>query len=62
MAQSKNNPVLIRNEQEENRQVKRDLAWVLTLNGIFFAILLVLFFVNRASGKVDQFFSKILKF
>jgi len=58
----KPNPVLIRNEQEEYKQVKRDLIFVLVLNGIFLLVLLGLFFLNKSSGVVDSFFSKILKF
>jgi hypothetical protein len=59
---AKPNPVLIRNEQEEYKQVKKDLTFVLILNGAFFLILLGLFFLNQSTGKVDGFFSKLLKF
>jgi hypothetical protein len=56
------NPVLIRNEQEEYKQVKKDLIFVLLLNGFFFLVLLGLFFLNKSTGKIDWFFSKILHF
>ena len=59
---NKQNPIKVRNEAEEYQQVRRDLVKVLILNGIFLAILLGLFFLNRTGGKVDQFFAKILKF
>jgi len=59
---NKHNPVLIRNEEEEQAQVRRDLIFVIVLNAIFFATLLGLFFLNRSSGKVDQFFAHLLKF
>ena len=59
---AKQNPVLIRNEQEEYRQVRRDLIFVISLNVIFFALLIALFFFNRSTGKVDAFFGHFLKF
>lgn len=59
---AKNNPVLIRNEEDEHAQVRRDLIFVVTLNLIFLAILLGLFFYNRTTGQVDAFFSRLLKF
>lgn len=56
------NPILIRNEEDEYRQVRRDLMFVLALNLIFLALLLGLYFFNRSSGKVDEFFFHLLKF
>ena len=56
------NPVLIRNEQEEYKQVRRDLIFVISLNVIFFALLIGLFFFNHSTGKVDGLFSHLLKF
>ena len=47
---------------EEVSQVRKDLARVLILNGILLAILIGLFFWNKATGDLDQFFAKILKF
>ena len=58
----KNNPVLIRNEEDEYRQVRRDLIFVITMNAIFLGILVGLFFFNRATGRVDSFFAHLLKF
>lgn len=58
----KNNPVLIRNEQEEYRQVRRDLIFVISMNLVFLAILVGLFFFNRSTGRVDSFFAHFLKF
>jgi hypothetical protein len=58
----KNNQVLIRNEEEENKQVRKDLMFVLLVNGLMLAGLLVLFFLNRSSGVVDKFFANLLKF
>jgi hypothetical protein len=59
---NKQNPISVRNEDEEYRQVQKDLVKVLVLNGIFFALLLGLYFWNRATGAVDQFFASLLKF
>ncbi len=59
---NKQNPILVRNEEEEYRQVKRDLVKVLVLNGLFFILLLGLYFWNRASGVIDNFFASLLKF
>lgn len=59
---AKNNPVLIRNEEEETAQVRRDLIFVVTLNVVFLAALIGLYFFNHATGKVDSFFTHFLKF
>jgi len=56
------NPVLIRNEEEENQQIKRDLTFVIVLNVIFIATLIGLYFYNRSTGQVDAFFTHLLKF
>lgn len=58
----KNNQVLIRNEEEENKQVRKDMVFVLIVNGLMLAGLLALFFLNRSSGAVDKFFANLLKF
>lgn len=58
----KQNPVLIRNEHEERVQVSRDLRLVIGLNVLLLALLAGLFFYNRATGQVDNFFSNLLKF
>lgn len=59
---AKQNPVLIRNEHEEQRQVRHDLVFVITMNVIFLAILIALFFINKSTGAVDKFFANLLKF
>ncbi len=59
---AKNNPVLIRNEEDEQRQVRHDLIFVVTMNLIFLALLLGLYFFNRTTGRVDSFFGHLLKF
>lgn len=59
---AKQNPVLVRNEEEEYRQVRKDLMFVVTMNLVFFIILVGLFFYNRATGNVDTFFAHLLKF
>ncbi len=59
---TKHNPVLIRNEEDEMRQVRKDLTFVVTLNLFFFVLLLALFFFNKATGKVDAWFAHFLKF
>jgi len=58
----KPNPVMIRNEQEEQTQVRRDLFLVISLNAVFAAVLVGLYFFNRATGQVDTFFVNLLKF
>lgn len=58
----KQNPVSVRGDQEENRQVRHDLFFTLSLNGLFLALLVVLYFVNRSTGAVDNFFSNLFKF
>jgi len=50
------------NNQDDYRQVRHDLIFVLTMNAIFFAILIGLYFVNRATGQIDSFFVNLLKF
>jgi hypothetical protein len=57
-----NNPVLVRNEQEEYSQVRKDLIFVVVLNVIFLVLLLGLFFFNRSTSGVDSFFAHLLKF
>ena len=59
---AKFNPVLVRNEEDEHAQVRRDLIFVVWMNLVFLALLLGLFFYNRATGGVDTFFSHLLKF
>jgi len=58
----KNNPVLVRNEEQEQTQVRRDLIFVVTMNLLFFAALVGLYFYNRATGQVDSFFARFLNF
>ena len=59
---AKHNPILIRNEEDEYRQVRRDLIFVMTLNGIFLILLLGLYFYDHGTGRVDAFFAHLLKF
>lgn len=59
---AKNNAVSVVNDQQENRQVRKDLIFVVTMNLIFFVILIGLFLWNRSTGAVDSFFSNLLKF
>ncbi|MBX4187221.1 MAG: hypothetical protein KW802_03135 [Candidatus Doudnabacteria bacterium] len=58
----KNNPISVRNEQEEYTQIRGDLVFVVIMNLVFLAILLGLYFFNQANGRVDQFFAQLLKF
>ncbi|MGE5297555.1 MAG: hypothetical protein ACM3KM_00110 [Acidobacteriaceae bacterium] len=58
----KQNPVLVNRQEDENKQVGKDLVKVVLLNLVFFAILFGLFFFNRTTGKVDHFFSHLLRF
>ena len=59
---AKNNPILIRNEEDEHAQVRHDLIFVVIMNLVFLGLLLGLFFFNRATGRVDSFFAHLLKF
>ena len=56
------NKVLVYNEEQEFKQVRKDLVTVISLNAFFFALLIGLFFFNRPGGKVDLFFTKLLGF
>lgn len=58
----KPNRIIIRNEEEEYAQVRKDLIFVLIFNSLFFILLFALYFWNRVSGVVDGFFGKLLKF
>jgi len=58
----KPNSVQIVKEEEENRQVKKDLVKVIVLNALFLALLFSLYFFNKATGNVDGFFAQLLKF
>ena len=58
----KNKNVSTYNEEHENRLVRRDLIQVIVLNLVLFGAMLALYFVNRASGSVDSFFSQFIKF
>jgi len=59
---NKNSSVAIRNEDEEIRQVRKDLTFVIIMNLVFLILLIGLYFFNHSSGKVDQFFAHLLKF
>jgi hypothetical protein len=56
------NKVLVYSEEQEYKQVRKDLITVISLNAFFFAMLIGLFFFNRSSGKVDHFFTSLLGF
>jgi hypothetical protein len=53
---------IAQNDEQEAVIVKKDLKFVITLNLILAAALIGLYFANRSTGKVDQFFATILKF
>ena len=59
---AKQNAVPVYQEDQENKQVRRDLITVIVLNLIFFAVLIGLYLWNRATGGVDHFFGNLLKF
>jgi hypothetical protein len=56
------NQLVNQKEQEEYRQVRRDLIFVISLNIILFAVLIGLYFYNHSTGQVDEFFAHLLKF
>lgn len=49
-------------DEQESRIVRKDLIFVVSMNLLFLAALIGLFFLNRSTGKVDQFFAHLLKF
>jgi hypothetical protein len=49
-------------EDEEYAQVRRDLIRVVIMNTIFFGALFVLYFWNRSTNGVTEFFDKFIKF
>ena len=62
MLMAKPNPIAVRQEEDEHAQVRRDLIFVITLNAIFLAVLIGLFFYNRETGAVDGLFSKLFHY
>lgn len=52
----------IAGDEIEARQVRHDLIFVISLNILFFAVLIGLYVINRSSGAVDKFFAHLLKF
>jgi hypothetical protein len=56
------NQISIRSQEAEQKQIKRDVFTTLGWNAFFLIVLFVLYFVNKSSGLVDQFFAKVLNF
>lgn len=48
--------------EAEYRIIKFDLIKVLALNLVYLAIILGLYFANRSSGFLDNWFAKVLHF
>ncbi|MBU6447671.1 hypothetical protein KGQ24_02415 [Patescibacteria group bacterium] len=48
--------------QEEYRVIRHDLYKVLILNSIYLAAILILYFTNKNSHYLDNWFAKILHF
>ncbi|MBI2607313.1 MAG: hypothetical protein HYW51_00600 [Candidatus Doudnabacteria bacterium] len=59
---SKHNQVSIHNEEEETRQLKREMISSFVWNVLFLALLFVLFFIDQATGLIDNFFARLFKF
>jgi hypothetical protein len=59
---AKNTPISSQEDAVEYRIVKKDLIFVVTMSLIFLGILVGLFFWNRSTSGVDNFFSHLLKF
>jgi hypothetical protein len=53
---------ITQNDQAEYHQIRKDLIFVVCMNLVFLVALLGLYFFNRATGRVDLFFSHLLKF
>lgn len=57
---------LMNNSNSSNQtgetHIKRDLVTVCIIYGVFLAGLLVLYYVNRGSGVVENFIGKLLNF
>jgi hypothetical protein len=52
----------VNHDAHELRLIRKDFIFVITLNLILLAAMLGLYFWNRSSGQLDQFFSSIIKF
>ena len=59
---AKNNPISAESDAAEYRVIRRDLIFVIAMNVVFFAGLIGLYFYNHSTGRVDQFFTHLLKF
>jgi len=58
----KNKGMNIVNEENENKQVHKDLLLVMVINAVLLAGMIALYFINRTSGGVDRFFAEVIKF
>jgi hypothetical protein len=49
-------------EEQEYKQVRKDLIKVVVLNIVFFALLIGLYIWDQSTNGVEHFFGKFLKF
>jgi hypothetical protein len=59
---AKNNMITPQDDAAEYRIVRHDLIFVISMSVIFLGILIGLFFWNRSTSGVDNFFAHLLKF
>ena len=58
----KNKNTAVQEDSRENTIVRRDFAFTLTLNLVLLAVMFGLYFWNRSSGALDEFFRNVIKF
>ena len=56
------NQVASNHEFHENAVVRHDFIFVVILNTLLFGLMLALYFWNRASGVLEDLFSKLISF
>lgn len=49
-------------ENQETKLIRKELAFVTILGILLFALMVGLYFWNRASGALDQLFSRVVSF
>ncbi|HYC80126.1 MAG TPA: hypothetical protein VEC17_03815 [Candidatus Binatia bacterium] len=58
----KNKETSLQYDQREHSLVRKDFLFVVILNAILLGIMLGLYFWNRSTGQLDQFFGRFINF
>ncbi|MBX4187549.1 MAG: hypothetical protein KW793_00215 [Candidatus Doudnabacteria bacterium] len=58
----KNRNTSVNVDERENRLVKKDFIYVVTLNLILFGLMIGLYFWNHSSGQLDRIFANLIHF